>query len=394
MGYLVLWRSEPLHTMTSEDVVPPTSHLEDDDDDDEICAVSGNSLLPALLEKLEVSELRALLELRKQGWEDNDVDQAFSTQRATTRAPSANSKKAWFSMLKSAMREMNDFACFVPSSRSYRFLDLGCCPGGFTSYILSFNPDAQGMGISLPIRQGGYEYTLEKWLRPRMKVTWADLSYYKLHPSANELRGQILAPFPHEHEYFDLVIVEGNFAHATYRSPRLAPPEPWDNHRWWISQIIIALTTVKNGGTIVMKLSHIEWTNTAQTLYLLDVLSANLMTYKPQSAHARRGTFYAIATGVGHGRKGSLKAEYLRQYQQHWYEISYGGEEGNGRWSTKSDMDFVVSFDGLVDGYLERVAELGREPWVVQSNALRNMLEKAEEKRRKAALADEVTIVR
>lgn len=63
MGYLDLWRSEPPRKMTSEDVVPPTSRLEDDD---EICAASGNSLIPALLEKLEVPELRALLELRKQ----------------------------------------------------------------------------------------------------------------------------------------------------------------------------------------------------------------------------------------------------------------------------------------------------------------------------------------
>lgn len=31
----------------------------------------------------------------------------------------------------------------------YKFLDLGCAPGGFSKYILDHNPDAQGLGITL-----------------------------------------------------------------------------------------------------------------------------------------------------------------------------------------------------------------------------------------------------
>lgn len=231
------------------------------------------------------------------------------------------------------------------------------------------------MGISLPVRQGGHQYSLERHLRSRMEFKWADVTYYKLHPSAHELRGTKLVPLPKGCEEFDLVILDGHYLRFLYLTPMLEQPEAWDNHRLYISQVIIALRTVKLGGTIVMKLSHPEWTSTAQSLYLLDVLSADLKTLKPSKAHAKHGTFYAIAKGVGLGVKGSSKEEYLRRYEEHWYDISFGGEDGKGRESTWSDIDFVVSFEELVDGYLERVAELGRRPWVLQTKALKNMTE-------------------
>jgi len=45
-----------------------------------------------------------------------------------------------------------------PRKGPLRFLDLGCCPGGFTSYILSNNPSA---GISSEIETGGHRFLLE-----------------------------------------------------------------------------------------------------------------------------------------------------------------------------------------------------------------------------------------
>ena len=211
-----------------------------------------------------------------------------------------------------------------------------------------------------------------------MDLHWADLTYYKLHPSAQELRGNILQPLPEIHERFDLVILDGHYLHDVYLLPTLDKPEPWDNHRLWLSQMIIALQAVKDGGTILIKLSHVEWTTTAQDLYLLDHLSTDLQTYKPRKAHVKRGTFYAIARGVGYGPKGALKAEYIRKYQELWYDVSFGGEEGKGRWTSRSDQNFIVSYEELADGYLERIAELGKDPWTVQANALRRMLERAQ----------------
>ncbi|KAI0341194.1 hypothetical protein BDW22DRAFT_1359445 [Trametopsis cervina] len=334
---------------------------------------SGNNLIPWLLDELAVPELRQLLDLRKQGWEEKEFDRDFAAQRATAAAPNDKAKLAWFTLMKKAMGELDECARFVPPFGAFSFLDLGCCPCGFTSWILSKNPDARGKGISLPQEQGGHEYTLEQQLTRRFKLEWADLTYYKLHPSADELRGKALSPFPESYQDFDLVILDGHYLRDIYITPQLTPPERWDSHRLTISQIIIALKTVKHGGTLVMKLSHPEWTTTAQTLFLLDGLSTDLRTYKPRVIHGKRGTFYAIAQGVGHGPRAHMKEEYIRQFQALWYEIAFGGENGTGRWFTKEDLDFVVSRDELVEGYLERLAELGLDSWIVQAQALERL---------------------
>jgi hypothetical protein len=141
--------------------------------------------------------------------------------------------------------------------------------------------------------------------------------------------------------------------------------------------MIIALKSIKDGGTIVMKLSHPEWISTAQTLFLLDILSSHLNTYKPRIIHAKRGTFYAIARGVGHGPRGALKQQYIHQYEALWHSLAFGGDEGKGRKLTKDDLGFVVTYDELVEQYLERLAELGMDPWAVQTRALRKLLKLA-----------------
>ncbi|KAI0698267.1 hypothetical protein BC835DRAFT_1413207 [Cytidiella melzeri] len=354
--------------MVSDD---PTSSVANDDDQH---LRSGRNLIPALLDKLPVPELRTLIELREKGWSNAEFDKLFASQRAAATAPDEKAKRAWFTLMKKAFGELNDYASFVPSSGPYSFLDVGCCPGSFTSYILSLNPDARGMGISLPLEQGGHEYTLEHWLRRRFRLQWADLTYYQLHPSAQELRGKTLIPFPTRYSNVDLVILDGHYLRELYLTPQLAQPTNWDSYRLMISQMIIGLKAVRDGNTIVMKLSHVEWTRTAQTLFILDVLSTSLRTYKPRIIHANRGSFYAIAEGVGHGPRGKLKAQYIQQYEKLWLDIACGGEEGKGRGPEKDDLDFVVTFEEVEDGYLERLAELGMDPWIVQASALRRML--------------------
>lgn len=60
-----------------------------------------------------------------QGWQDKYFDGAFAEQRANARDPDQNAEKYWFLMMKNALREMNGFASFIPSSGYYKFLDLG-----------------------------------------------------------------------------------------------------------------------------------------------------------------------------------------------------------------------------------------------------------------------------
>lgn len=157
----------------------------------------------------------------------------------------------------------------------------------------------------------------------------------------------------------------------TYISPSMEDAEAWDRQRLLVAQLVIALRAVKQGGTIVVKLSRPDKADTAQLLFFLDHISVNLCTRKPRIIHANRGTFYAIAQGVGLGRRGQTLSQYRARFEDLWYEVGFGGEEGKGRFLSRDDLDFIITQDELHQvASLERLVEFGRDPWNVQGDAL------------------------
>ncbi len=146
-----------------------------------------------------------------------------------------------------------------------------------------------------------------------------------------------------------------------------------------ITQLIIALTAVQAGGTILVKLTHIEGSPSAQLLYLLDAISDTLVVHKPATMHKIRASFYAIAKGVGGTEdRAALKERYIAGLRTLWLELRTGGSYGGGRGLVDSDLDFIATPEEILDteGYLGRLVELGRPVWATQVQGLRFMFEK------------------
>jgi hypothetical protein len=139
---------------------------------------------------------------------------------------------------------------------------------------------------------------------------------------------------------------------------------------------VIGLQAVKTGGTIVVKLSKPDAVRTAKLLYMLDMVSDSLLTCKPLSMHANRGTFYAIAKGVGLGTNAVQMPTIVEGLKRLWVELTFSGDNGCGRFSNQTDLDFIISTEELVDHYLARLIELGREVWIIQARKLRDLLRK------------------
>lgn len=317
-----------------------------------------------------VFELELLKVLRKKGWDEEGLDGHFNRQRQIADSADDRMNSIWFNRMKKVFRELDVQARFVPTFGRLEFLDLGCCPGGFTSYILQKHHRAHGTGISLPVEQGGHPMALEQHLSSRFELHLADLLYYKLHSGHRPLLLTSMQPLPDGFAArFDIVILDGHFL-RTYRSPALTDPDEWDRHRLLISQIVIALRSVRPGGTIVIKLSHPEKLLTAQILHMLDNLSKALCVHKPHSLHANRGTFYAIAKGIGRGPHGEKQSQYLQGLEDLWHDITFGGETGRGRFMTATDLDFIATYDDIVTTYLGRLIDLGRSVWLTQADAL------------------------
>ncbi|EPQ53651.1 hypothetical protein GLOTRDRAFT_130988 [Gloeophyllum trabeum ATCC 11539] len=316
-------------------------------------------------------QLQRLRELRATGWKDPKLDCDFAVQRTVADNADTELSFYWFNRMKAIMQEI-DLWTHCVSLRPLDFLDLGCCPGGFSSYILATNRNARGVGVSLPVEDGGHEYTLEHAHRPRFDIYFADVTSYQLGPTNVHHQRLYYLPSQISSTLFGLVILDGHQLRTQISKYKV----PWDIDRLLVSQMIIALQVVRPGGNVVIKLTHPERITTAKILYMFDILSERLFTHKPRTMHQNRGSFYAIARGVGKGVRAAWQPRMLQALQELWLEITFGGIEGKGRFVEGADFDFAITTEDLHQKYLDRLISLGLGVWSVQARSLESWFRK------------------
>ncbi|KAJ7216974.1 hypothetical protein GGX14DRAFT_601613 [Mycena pura] len=314
-------------------------------------------------------ELQILQDVRKQGARDAPEHESYAQhEKKVAENASARKNCYWFSKMKAVFKEMDDQTACIPRKGPLRFLDLGCCPGGFTSYILSKNPSAQGIGISSEIETGGHRFLLEDRHRSRCKIHYADLICYRLAPLPASVmpENKVIHTLPFDAaKRFDVVLLDG------YQLRKQPSARPGDQDRLLISQIIIGLQTVKKSGTLVIKLADAEQIITAKLLYMFDILSASLETFKPRYMHATRATFYAVAKGAGGGRGAARLPALVDKFKALWVDLTIGGGDGAGRGLNEEDLNFIISTTEVRRAeHLDRLIALSRKVWDVQAGAL------------------------
>jgi len=327
-----------------------------------------NQDIPSLF--LNSEALNNLQKLRpdlKYGKGAPSLNAHFQHQRKLSDAPGPELQQTWFRGMKNVLGELDEVLRCIPETCPFRFLDVGCCPGGFSSYILSKNPNSMGTGMSLAVESGGHGFLLEEHLRARLQLMLADITYYQL--GLITINDPQLQPFPFhpDSQKFDLVLLNGH----PLRTCKGSKAQNFIGDRLLISQLIICLQTVSVSGTIIMKLSKPERVLTAKLLYLLDVVSLSLSSWKPVFIHATRPTFYVVAKGVGYGRQGYRLSEFLYGLKRLWMELTYGGARGSGRGLKVEDLDFIVSNLELDRSFGSRLRQLGHHVWLVQEESLR-----------------------
>lgn len=234
--------------------------------------------------------------------------------------------------------------------------------------------NAQGLGISSEIENGGHRFLLEDRHRNRFKIHYGDLTCYRLGPLPTSVasdKNKILRSLPFDTiKRFDVVLLDG------HQLRKLPSARTGDCDRLLISQLIIGLQATQKGGTFIIKLAHAEQVITAKLLYMLDLLSASLATFKPRDMYATRGTFYAVAKGVGEGRGATRIGDVVQSFKELWVELTIGGADGAGRVLNEEDLDFVITTEEMRQGKnLDRIIDLSRGVWEVQARALVRLLD-------------------
>lgn len=194
--------------------------------------------------------------------------------------------------------------------RVKRFLDLGCSPGGFSDWLLQHNPDAVGLGITLPDEDASWEIVVEgtRLVESRYTLRFADIISL-VHGCVSKGEDPTIrleddsSPSP---DPFDLVIC-GAF-------PTMGRISRKDRTRLSLGQCLIMLRNLAPGGNalIVINTKTFRWI--VELLAILRQCFHEVAPAKGKKLHLQRSSCYVVCTGF-HGPSAQVDqfAESLRR---------------------------------------------------------------------------------
>ncbi|QRV82064.1 ribosomal RNA large subunit methyltransferase J [Ceratobasidium sp. AG-Ba] len=298
-----------------------------------------------------------------QGWRSGIIQDHFEHQRNQADYNKHDDTDVfWASKMYDSMAQMNHVGRFV---RAKRFLDIGlvwsfavsgyvtidecddtrCCPGGYATYVMRACPDSTGMGISLPVSEGGHGPAIPPDLLPRIELKMHDLMSYDLAPSKPKpysLAGLSLSRVPFKPNSFDFVICDGHYLRLSPDNDR----RPWNWTRLLISQLLLGLRAVSSGGSMFIKLAHVERPLTARILLALCRIGNHVRTIKSQHIHVYRGSFYVSVQGVR--TESDEYDQLLKGLERLWYVMTFEGRDGYGRDITWEEQDSVMPWTDVM----------------------------------------------
>ncbi|KAJ3801906.1 hypothetical protein GGU11DRAFT_741178 [Lentinula aff. detonsa] len=297
----------------------------------------------------ENDDLQLLRNLKRLGHTSPKYRDYLRTQQDTADNAGPDLQLVWLKKMKKIMNQIDnsgaaDKLWVVPfTNRSFRFLDLGCCPGGFSTYILKKNKESTSVGVSLDPAQGGHPYLLEEALRYPFNSMIPDA----VDPTPSHAQLPLI-PVP------DILLVR-DFDLVLLDAHHLRNQTGSTHDLLAISQVLLALLSIKFGGTIVMKLASPDSQYSAT------------MAFHGWICSLLRFRFTSLMLCINEVIPGLRRVwECLRQRNS--------GPRGSGKEGlVVGDLDFIVDKKQLEESYGGRLHELCSCVWKLQATALETL---------------------
>ncbi|OCH88070.1 hypothetical protein OBBRIDRAFT_735136 [Obba rivulosa] len=257
------------------------------------------SLNPLELRFLERSRIQGkLLYLKCLFREHPAVEQHFTAIRECQLHAAPSAGRVHLRSYEHAFGELDRTCggCFG-GGKIRTFLDLGCSPGGFSSWILKHNRSATGVGITLPDADA-------KWAMPddmismpdRYRVQFDDLNNLTMcaitegrEPLIDQTNQASSAP---THGGFDLVIA-GAF-------PTLSGRISWFvRARLFFSQLLIVLSNLAQGGSCVVCINAKPFLWIVDAIGMLRRYFTDIGASKAGKLHSVRTSCYLVCRNFG-----------------------------------------------------------------------------------------------
>ncbi|TGZ79219.1 hypothetical protein EX30DRAFT_373177 [Ascodesmis nigricans] len=320
--------------------------------------------------KQRSSLFSALVDLREAGWNSAAGDTYFLDRENNADNADDATRKKFFKMMVTVLHQLDKATSAISGAGSppspLTVLDLCLAPGGFTQGTLQLRPGSRVKGITLPMAEGGHKVLLN--LRGNadvMNVLFHDITMFsnefglpaKLVPEDHPDKARFVDFRPFAMLRFDLVFCDAQMLRTQERGEHRG--HLVERIRLRASQILIALGRIKQGGTMVMLLNHMEAPQCIDIIRDIDSIS-EVTVWKPEKIWGVKSTFYLIAKKV---RSASDEAKkLLEKYRELWRKATLDGVYPE--WTEKE-------VEEMLKDYGDRVIQLGTETWRVQAATLK-----------------------
>lgn len=293
----------------------------------------------------------------------------FEKQRQRADHPDGNTVRFFYKMMKGIASEMNQatgaLRVHVKRPGKARILDFCTAPGGFLESAMRINSGAEAMGFSLPPTQGGHEVIMP--LSSNVTFKYADITmfagdmgYTDIPRDNPEAESFVLAPSMDGEQRFHLIFCDGQVLRTHVRA---AYREQWEARRLTATQLAIGLEHVSLGGTMVVLLHKLDAVDTVSLVYTFSRFSS-IQLFKPGKAHAKRSSFYMIATNIQSKSPHARGA--IESWKDMWRVMTFGSDEERKKKISEGYMDEQV----LVEQFGPDLVRLGKGIWEIQARAL------------------------
>ncbi|KAF3765351.1 hypothetical protein M406DRAFT_338832 [Cryphonectria parasitica EP155] len=318
-------------------------------------------------------------EIRRKGWESEEGNRFFDRQKRQADEGSEETQRYLNKMMQAIADEMQRMTgAFTICDRAYSAVDndrqrriLDCCmaPGTYLQAALEHNPGAGALAFTLPPPLGGHKLLLEEDETRGLVIKLLDVTMLAAdmgvtpdeippdHPDAAAFLPQQVEPGRH----FDLVLCDGQVL-RTHEPHRAAYRERREARRLTLTQLILGLEHLRPGGTMIVLLHKVEAWDTACLVRTFHAFST-VRLFKPRRGHAKRSSFYMIATNIRAEDQAAVAA--VEEWKATWKVATFASED-----EYAASRQECVGVDELLDQFGPELISLGHHVWRVQAEAL------------------------
>lgn len=159
---------------------------------------------------------------------------------------------------------------------------------------------------------------------------------------------------------FSLVFCDGQVLRTHTRAPYR---ERFEASRLSLSQLVIAMRRIRQGGTFIMLLHKVEAWKSLQLLRCFGRFS-KVRLFKPEKKHASRSSFYMIAQEIDASHAELQNA--IEQWKHTWLTLTFRRSD-----SSEPSEPSVEEVEELLTEYGETLVELAEPIWKIQLRGLK-----------------------